>query len=297
MQTVLKRPAWGKLRPIKFSWFYVAKLFFFFCAAFGLAIYLAFSPMVNYRFFNEKVLFQPIKCNSLDPGVLGKTGREVSFKNKFGDNLCGIYFPAPKPGAKTLLIHHGTGGNLNLHGNCDALVQGTGAACFIYDFAGFGKSEGSPSIRDVPDDARAAYSYLVDELHTDPKTIVQYGGSLGTGLAVKMAAEKPGAGLMLFAPYTSLKDVARETFSFMNYYPDFLLIDKDLETLKTIGKVNCPVLIVHGVQDRMIRIHHGDQVFAAANEPKVYCRVPDGHHFGCGFHGCDAVNKFVRSLK
>lgn len=297
MQTVLKRPIWFKVQPIKLSWMYLAKLLLFFIATFVVAIYLAFSPMVNYRFFNEKVLFKPIKCDSLGPAALGKTGKEVSFKNKFGDKLCGIYFTALKPNGKTLLIHHGTGGNLDLHGNCEALAEGTGANCFVYDYAGFGKSEGSPSIRDVPDDARAAYNYLVNELQTDPKSIVQFGGSLGTGLAVKMAAEKPGAGLMLFAPYTSLKDVARETFSFMRYYPDFLLIDKDLETLATIGKVKCPVLIVHGVQDHLIRIHHGDKVFAAANEPKVYCRVADGGHMGCGFHGCEAVNKFVRNLK
>lgn len=297
MQTVLKRPIWFKAQPIKLSLVYVAKLFLFFFAAFILGVYLAFSPMVNYRFFNEKVLFKPIKCNSIAPAVLGKTGKEVSFKNKFGDKLCGIYFSAPKPNGKTLLIHHGAGGNLDLHGNCEALAEGTGANCFIYDYAGFGKSEGSPSIRDVPDDARAAYNYLVNELHTDPKSIVQYGGSLGTGLAVKMAAEKPGAGLMLFSPYTSLKDVARETFSFMRYYPDFLLIDQDLETLATIGKVKVPVLIVHGVKDDLIRVHHGDRVFAEANAPKVYCRVPEGTHNGCGFYGCDAVNKFVSELK
>ena len=182
-------------------------------------------------------------------------------------------------------------------GKAAAVVQEkTGAACLIYDYAGFGKSEGLPSVRDVPDDARAAYNYLFDELHVDPQTRVQCGGSLGTGLAVKMAAEKTAAGVMLFSPYTSLKDVAREKFSFLKYYPDFLLIDQDLESLATIGRVKCPLLIVHGVQDGMIGVDHGDRIFAAANEPKTYCRIEDGGHFGCGFQG-DAVDQFLRTLK
>ncbi len=276
---------------------YIARLIGFFIISLIAGTWLAFAPMVNYDFYNQKVLFQPRKCKQYDQNVFGSRGREVSFVNKAGDRLSAIYFPAAHTNRKTILIHHGMANNLDVHAKgSEQLSNKLDAAVLSYDYSGFGKSQGKPSVRGLPDDAGAAYNFLVNELKVDPKTIVHYGLSLGTGPAIALAAEKPCAGLVLFAPYTSIKEAARDALPFLRLYPDWLIADSDMESRFNITKVRCPVLIIHGENDNTIRIHHGDEIYAAANQPKEYLRVPAGDHFDCGSEYNDKVEKFVGSL-
>lgn len=289
-----------RVRSVRVSWKYVLRLTLFAMATFVAGIYLTFAPMVNYEFFTQKVLFKPAKCSQYDLAIFGSRGREVSFKNQEGQTLYGVYIPAlkPGPGTKTILWHHGIANNMNQHAKgCAEFADKINAAVFAYDYSGFGKSTGKPSLGGLPRDARASFDFLVNELHIEPTSIVQYGVSMGTGPAVTMAAERPAAGLILFAPYTSIKNVAREALPFLKLYPDFLVVDHDMESLQNIRKVTCPVLIAHGQYDGTINVHHGDQMFAAANEPKQYLRCK-GAHFTCLMPGYDeAISKFMASLK
>lgn len=282
MALLLAKPASLSLKlSRKITLGYVLRLAAFSVCAFLFILYLAFAPMVNFKFFNEKVLFRPVKCTQLDPAIVGR-GREVSFMNKSGSRLSGVYYPPLHQGRKTVLMHHGIGNNLNtLRGNQE-FADIADVGLLTYDYSGFGKSEGSPTVRDLPDDARAAYDYLVNDLRIEPTSIVQYGGSLGSGPALVLAAEKPCAGLILFAPYTSIKAAARDAFPFLRWYPDWLVVDRDMESLTNIRNVHSPVLIIHGENDTTIPVHHGDQLYAAANSPKDYARVKGGTHFDCG---------------
>lgn len=261
----------------KVGWPYLARLSAFFVISLLGGLYLVFAPMVNRDFYNVEVLFKPVRCSDFNRVWFGRQAQEVWFTNKAGTRLCGLFLPSPAA-KHVILIHHGQFGNLNHHLPGSGFLLQPENALFIYDYAGFGKSEGSPTIRGMMDDARAAYDCLVTQLEVDPKTIVHYGGSLGTGPAALLAAEKPCAGLVLVSPYTSLKAQARDTFPFLNIYPDCLIADADFDTLDNVRRLTVPVLIVHGTSDPCIRIHHGDSVYAAAHDPKTYLRVSNGGH-------------------
>lgn len=159
---------------------------------------------------------------------------------------------------------------------CSFLLQPENSL-FIYDYAGFGKSDGAPTIGGMMDDSRAAYDCLVDQLKIDQNTIVNYGGSLGSGPAALIASERPCAGLILFSSYTSLKAQARETFPFLKLYPDCLLTDTDFDTLTNVQRLNAPLFIAHGQFDYCIAVHHSDEIFVAAHNPKTYFRLGSGH--------------------
>lgn len=255
------------------------RLVLFAFAVFLVLMYFTYAPMVNRDFYNVKVLFKPVKCNSYPPTWFGRETQEVFFKNKAGTKLHGIYIPVTDA-THTILVHHGQYGNVGYHLDLCGYLKQPEFNVFIYDYAGFGKSEGSPTIAGMADDADAAYDCLVNQLKVVPGEIVQYGASLGSGPAAMLAAEKPCAGLILFSPYTSIKESAKKIFPFMKIYPDFLLTDYDFDNVANVKKLKVPLLVIHGVDDATIDVGHGEQIFSAAREPKTFERIPkQGHTF------------------
>jgi uncharacterized protein len=258
------------------NWRYYFRLSSFFLMTFLMGLYLTFAPMLNRNLYNA-VLFGSERCLEFDQVWFGRKAREVWFTNTAGRHLHGLYLPSPNA-KHVILVHHGQGGNIKDHLTaCGFLLQPENSV-FIYDYSGFGKSEGSPTIKGMTDDARAAYDCLVSQLGVDPKEIVNYGASLGSGVAALVAAEKPCSGLVLMSPFTSLKTVAREIFRFLNVYPDFLLTDFDFDTAGAARRLKVALLIVHGVDDGCIAVHHSDQIYAAAHDPKSYLRLTIGGH-------------------
>ena len=125
----------------------------------------------------------------------------------------------------------------------------------------------------VIEDARAAYSFAAARY---PATrIVIWGESLGTGVAIALAAEKPVARLMLQAPFTSTVDVASDIYWFL---PVRLLVKDQFRSDERIGKVMVPVLILHGERDRTVPIRYGERLYAMIAGPKRFVRFPEGGH-------------------
>ncbi|MDX2104993.1 MAG: alpha/beta hydrolase [Candidatus Melainabacteria bacterium] len=282
-------------------WEAKSRTYYFRLAAFGAAcfiiiLYLTYSPVINRDFYNVKVLFKPVKTNEFNPNWFGRNAEEVFFKNKTGKLLHGIYLPEENSN-HVILVHHGQYGNNNYHlGMCGFLLQDNDAL-FIYDYAGFGKSEGTPTIAGMADDARSAYNCLVNTLKVAPAKIIHYGSSLGSGPATLVASESPCAGLILFSPYTSLKASARRIFPFMNIYPDFLLTDYDFDNPARVKLFHKPILIVHGTDDTTIEVGHGEQIYRAANEPKQFEKIPkQGHSFVIDDQLKTKILKFIDSV-
>lgn len=275
---------------------YKIRLLVFFLVSFVILLYPVFAPMVNRDFFVVDVLFQPVKCASYKLDWNGRQAQEVTFTNSSGNRVHALYFPSPKA-TRVILFHHGQYGNIKIHlPSCDYLLQPENSL-LIYDYAGFGKSEGSPSLKGMVDDSRAAYDYLVKQLKIDPKQVIQCGGSLGTGPAALIAAEQPCAALILLSPYTSIKTEAREIFPFLRLYPDFLITDYDFDSIANVSRLKVPVLIVHGTSDICISVHHSDDLFAAAHAPKSFLRVPGGGHQGAYTKDInEKILSFIREL-
>jgi hypothetical protein len=209
-----------------------------------------------------------------------------------GEKVIVWHVPA-KPGHPIVLYFHGNGDFLagffgRFH---DLIADGTGVVALSY--RGYAGSSGQPSERGLQSDAAASYAFTVARY--DAARVVAWGFSLGTGIAVALAAEKPVGRLILEAPYTSTVDVAAPLFRFM---PVRLVMRDRFRSDERIGRVAAPILIMHGERDRAIPIHFGERLFALAHEPKQFVRFPEGGHenlqdFGAietARHFIDAVN-------
>lgn len=209
-----------------------------------------------------------------------------------GEKVIVWHVPA-KPGHRVVLYFHGNGDFLagffgRFH---DLLADGTGVVAL--SFRGYAGSRGHPSEQGLLRDAAAAYAFTRERYGAD--RIVVWGFSLGTGVAVALAAEKPIGRLILEAPYTSTADVAVSIFWFL---PVRLVMRDQFRSDERIPRVKIPLLIMHGGRDPAIPIRFGERLFALANEPKQFVRFPEGGHenlqnFGAietARHFIDAVN-------
>lgn len=189
-----------------------------------------------------------------------------------GEKVIAWHVPA-QPGHPVVLYFHGNGDFLagffgRFH---DLLADGTGVVAL--SFRGYAGSSGHPSEQGLLRDAAAAYAFTRQRYGAD--SIVVWGFSLGTGVAVALAAEQPVGRLILEAPYTSTADVAASIFWFL---PVRLVMRDQFRSDDRIPQVKVPLLIMHGGRDPAIPIRFGERLFALANEPKQFVRFPDGGH-------------------
>jgi uncharacterized protein len=268
------KPKGGIFRPTRA---YMTRLGVFFVATVVVGFYIGFAPIVHRDFYN-RILFQSTKCTYLQHKYCGREAEEVAFAGSGGCRLTGLYFRAAQP-LRTVVVHHGTAYNLNFHTpQLEPLLKLPRTSVLIYDYAGFGKSQGKASIGGLAQDAIGAHDFLVNQRQVNPHTIVHYGGSLGSGAAAAAAAARQCAGLVLTSPYSSIRNLGRDRFPFMRLYPDFLLTEADLDTVRNIRQVHVPLFMVQGTEDRCIPINEADHIFAAANQPKQYLRIEGAGH-------------------
>lgn len=197
---------------------------------------------------------------------------EVELKAADGVRVLAWTVP-PKPGKPVVIYFHGNGGSLaHRVARFRKLVDdGTGLVALSY--RGYGGSDGSPSEDGLIADGHAAYEFA--GARYPDANIVLWGESLGSGVAVAIAAEKDVAAVILEAPFTSTADVAFSAYPFL---PVSLLMKDQFRSDDRIGKVKAPVLIMHGARDRIVPFRLGERLFALANEPKQFVRFADGGH-------------------
>jgi fermentation-respiration switch protein FrsA (DUF1100 family) len=198
-----------------------------------------------------------------------------------------IVWHVPPRGDKPVVLYfHGNGGALNLRaGKFNAIVaDGTGLLALSY--RGYGGSTGKPSEAGLIADADAAYAFAAARY--PPDRIVLWGESLGSGVAVALAAGHPVGKLVLEAPFTSAVDVAAAVYPFM---PVRYLMKDQFRSDQRIGQVKAPVLVLHGARDRIVPIAFGERLYALVRSPKRLVRFPDGGHEDLDQYGALAVAK------
>jgi fermentation-respiration switch protein FrsA (DUF1100 family) len=209
-----------------------------------------------------------------------------------GEKVIVWHVPA-KPGHPVILYFQGNGDFLaGFFGRFRELIaDGTGVVALSY--RGYAGSSGQPSERGLLLDAAAAYTFTTARYSADK--IVVWGFSLGTGVAVALAAEQPVGKLILEAPYTSIADVAASAFPI---FPVRLVIKDPFHSDQRIARVNAPLLVMHGVRDGTIPIAFGERLFALAREPKQFIRFPDGGHNDLDAYGATATaRQFIGAAK
>jgi fermentation-respiration switch protein FrsA (DUF1100 family) len=175
----------------------------------------------------------------------------------------------------TVLDFHGNAGNLGDRVTLYARWHRLGLAVFAIDYRGYGRSLGKPSEQGLYRDARAAWNDLTGALAVSPDRIVVAGRSLGSGPAVQLATEVRPAGLVLESPMTSIPEMARVVYPFL---PLSLLVRTRFDNADKIGRVTCPVLVIHAAQDEIIPSAMGRRLFETAPEPKQWALLPGRHN-------------------
>lgn len=195
-----------------------------------------------------------------------------------------------------LLFCHGQMGNLSWRGFLMKRLQRLGMSILIFDYPGFGKSEGDPSEQGCYDAADAAYDWLVEEKKIPAERIVIMGKSLGSGPATDLASRRPNHALVLAMGFTSTPDVA---LHLMPFVPAQWLMRNRFDNLSKIGRCRGAVFVTHGDKDRKIPCWQSRRLFEAAPEPKKFVlREGVGHEVRCLTDECiDELADFLRTTR
>ncbi len=189
-----------------------------------------------------------------------------------------------------IMYFHGNGGGLYAFKPALAYLANEGFAVAAMEYRGYPGAPGKPSEKALVEDALAFYDTLKKQHPGRP--IVLWGYSLGSGIAVQLAAQRPIAGLVLEAPFSAAVDVAKHMYPI---FPVGLLMRDQFLSREAIGKVNAPLFIMHGEDDTIIPILFSEQLYERANKPKQFHRYPQAGHVN--LMGTPAYGEAVRFLK
>ncbi|MCF8056695.1 MAG: alpha/beta hydrolase [Desulfocapsa sp.] len=241
---------------------------------FGYALLLTFV-----YFYQNRLLFLPdIPSRAVDnlPSMVNLAYEPVELLTSDKVRLDGWFIPAPKERG-VILFCHGNAGNISHRLDSLLLFHKMGYSTFIFDYRGYGRSQGKPSESGTYLDVEAAWRYLTDKRSIAPSRIILFGRSLGAAIATHQATlHSPGA-LILESSFTSVPDMAAELYPFL---PARLLSRLDYNVHQLLQEVSCPVLVVHSRDDEIIPFKHGRALYAAANEPKQFLELRGGHNDG-----------------
>ena len=233
-----------------------------------------------WKWAEKRFLFSPDSGLDSTPEAEGIQYEDVCLTSPDGQKLHAWFLPGHTGGngshGQTWLWFHGNGGNLGTRvGQLARAHRLLGVNQFIFDYRGYGKSEGRPSERGTYLDARAALEYLSTRPDIDPDRIVYFGHSLGAAVAIELAVEHPPAGLALIAPFSSIRDMARLVvpLQLAGWF-----VRGHYNSLSRIGKVHTPLLVLHGELDEIVPHSQGFKLYLAANRPKRFVTLHGASH-------------------
>ena len=211
------------------------------------------------------------------PQDVGLTrAQPVSFETADGVTLGGWFVPPDSPAPwLTLIVFSGNAGHRALRAPLAAALAPYGMATLLMDYRGYGGNRGSPSEEGLALDARAARAYVGTRRDVDPARIVYFGESLGTAVAIRLAAEQKPQALILRSPFVSLVELGRYHYPLLPVR--WLLADR-FESTERIRQIRCPLLVVAGDCDGIIPLAMSERLFAAAAEPKRFVTIAGADH-------------------
>jgi dipeptidyl aminopeptidase/acylaminoacyl peptidase len=238
----------------------------------------------------EHLFYHPIAGRTPAPDL--PNAEVVRFDSRDGTRLCGWFIPAiPEPAgtpAPTVLHVHGNAGNMNDHLGFTAFLPAAGFNLFIFDYRGYGESEGAARRRaPLIDDAHAALDHLLSRDDVDPQRIALYGQSLGGSIGLNMMAQRPEIRCALIeSAFTSWRDIAADAVGGGNPGPiskslAWLLIGDSHradDAIRTISKSGRNILILHGDADSIIPVKHGRALKDAGGERVRLIQYAGGDH-------------------
>jgi len=270
---------------------------FFLIIAVPVVLYLLF--IVNLYLLQARHIYCPTTEIATTPDKHGLAFEAVEFESSDGLMLQGWFVPraSDAPGKeRVVLFFHGNTGNIS---DCIETLQmfhQLGLSTFIFDYRGYGLSQGSPTEQGTYDDAEAAWIYLLRDRGIKAEDVVVLGRSLGAAIASQQAARHTPGALVIESTFTSAPELAAEMF---RIFPARLMSRFKYRVRDNIANTHCPVLVVHSGDDEVIPFHHGKRLYEVANEPKAFLEINGAHAQGfltSGARYTDGLKRFLTSV-
>jgi pimeloyl-ACP methyl ester carboxylesterase len=226
--------------------------------------------------FQRFLIYFPDKQIILTPDQYGLAYEDVFLESDDGIKIHGWLIKA-EAARGVLLFCHGNAGNISHRFESIRFFNRLSLDVLIFDYRGFGKSEGSPDEKGTYLDAAAAWKYLIETKGYHPDQIIIFGRSLGSGIAAWLASEKHSKTVILESSFTSLPDLGAKVYPF---FPVRLLSRYKYDTLKNLQQITCPILFIHSKNDEIIPYSLGYKNFHLAPEPKTFLEISGSHNDG-----------------
>jgi uncharacterized protein len=226
------------------------------------------------RHIEHKILFIPDKNLDIKPQEINRVWEDVYFFTEDKIKLNG-WFCHSNSDDYVVIYCHGNAGNLQDRISILNDFNKIGISVFIFDYRGFGRSEGSPSEEGLNKDTEAVYEYIIQEKHIPPEKIILWGKSLGGAPVTKLALYKQCKSVVLFDTFTNAKDMASDIIPFL---PIKYFLSLKLDNLSRIDKIKVPLLVIFSKVDRITPYWMGQKLFEKANEPKQFLSLSDSDH-------------------
>ena len=192
--------------------------------------------------------------------------QDVSFVTTDDVTLHGWFVPPTAPFiGMTVIVFNGNAGHRGFRAPLAAMLADSGLATLLFDYRGYGENQGQPSEEGLAEDARAAHRYVSTRQDVDATRLVYFGESLGTGVAVRLAAERAPRALILRSPFTSMVDVGRHHYPFL---PVATVLRDRYASIDRIADITCPLLVITAAHDSVVPSAQSRRLYEAARSPK-----------------------------
>ena len=247
-------------------------------------VYIGMSLML--LAFQSSFIYYPDKKVYGTPAALGLSYDEVNFKASDGVKLAGWFIPA-SDARGVVLFCHGNAGNISHRLETLHILNRLGLSTFIFDYRGYGRSEGLPSEKGTYLDAQGAWNYLLKERKLSRDEVIIFGRSLGAAIASHLAKSTHPKALIIESGFTSVRDMAAQLYP---YLPVRYLSRFNYDTRASINVIRSPLLIIHSRNDEIVPFSHGRKLFQAASGPKEFLEIKGGHNDGSIVSGGEYIN-------
>ena len=250
------------------------------------------SITAYFFFFQSSFVYFPYKDIQGTPKQLGMPCKDVTFVSKDGIKLNGWFIPSDDS-KDVVLFCHGNAGNISHRMESIQIFHKMGLSVFIFDYRGYGQSEGIPSEKGTYLDAEAAWKYLTKVENFDASNIILFGRSMGGSISAKLATDKRPKVLIIESSFTSIANLGAKIYPFL---PVRLLSRFSYDTLKYVKVVKSPVLVIHSSDDEIIPFAHGGAIFEAVHAPKEFLKIRGSHNEGFWLSSVEyakAIEKFI----
>jgi hypothetical protein len=260
-----------------------------------LILWLAMSPRFATKLYHSKLFksegepgsmqlvrdFNEVETSSLD------------FPAHDGTPLHGWFYKHPTS-KKVFIYNMGRSSDLGKSLKYAKVMLAAGGSVFAYEYRGFGSTSGKPSVIGICEDGLAAYDYVAGRLGYQVNDIVIYGESLGAGVATYVAERRNAAGLVLQSGFASLERIGKEMVAALKVYPSWLFPRPRLDNAEAVTRKHPPLLVIHGVNDEVIPVHHSRLIYDGASGRKQLVHLKNSGH--CDLADADGP-AFVGALR